>query len=156
VIVNSLSVSPQHSSDSKSSSKDINIKRYELKTRILKPETRIDNILESRIELDADSRILGSKKLSHQLNGSSNSSNILKNKHIVYQGNSPISNLKKPPYMHNKRANKETGYFNKYRKLRKSNQDSKVSLPSISYGRNEGSAEREQKAKNIYLLLSKN
>lgn len=34
--------------------------------------------------------------------------------------------------------------------------DSKVSLPSISLGRNDGSNEREQRAKNLYLLMGKN
>ena len=48
VIVNSLSVSPQHSVDSKSPD---NLKRYELKSKIYKPD--------ARIILASDPKVLG-------------------------------------------------------------------------------------------------
>ena len=46
VIVNSLSVSPQHSSDSKSPD---NLKRYELKSKIYKPDARLILGSESKV-----------------------------------------------------------------------------------------------------------
>jgi hypothetical protein len=46
VIVNSLSVSPQHSSDSKSPD---NLKRYDLKAKIYKPDARIILASDSKV-----------------------------------------------------------------------------------------------------------
>jgi len=93
------------------------------------------------------------------IRGLDNRSNLIKQS-LIYQGNSPLSNLKKPLGAYKK--NSKESYLSKYRKIRKSNQgirtanypiDSKISLPSISLGRNESSNEREKKAKNLYLLL---
>jgi len=75
---------------------------------------------------------LAINKLSNQINSATHNSHIIKQA-LIYQPTSPIQSLKGP----------------------KKHYGAKVSLPSISVGRKDGSKERSEKANNLYIMLKK-